>query len=60
MSLIDEKLGGTTLMNIIIDAPVFEEIVGEVPSEEDDFFEEDECFGEEGNGDIKWVEANPF
>lgn len=47
-------------MNIIIDAPVFEEIAGEVPSEEDDFFEEDECFGEEGNGDIKWVEANPF
>ncbi|MFT5225348.1 MAG: putative RND superfamily exporter protein [Polaribacter sp.] len=51
MSLIDEKLGGTTPMDIIIDAPIFEETAALVLSEEDDFFEEDEFFGEESFDD---------
>jgi predicted RND superfamily exporter protein len=52
MSLIDEKLGGTTPMDIIIDAPVFEKSTEAVSSEEDDFFIEDEFFDEEDDGDI--------
>ena len=51
MSLIDEKLGGTTPMDIIIDAPVFEESAETTAYEDDDFFDEDEFDGEQG-GDI--------
>jgi predicted RND superfamily exporter protein len=51
MSLIDEKLGGTTPMDIIIDAPVSKKIVQTVSDEDNDFFEEDE-FGADDGGDI--------
>jgi len=50
MSLIDEKLGGTTPMDIIIDAPVFKQSA-EILTDEDDFVEEDD-FGDEDSGDI--------
>lgn len=51
MSLIDQKLGGTTPMDIIIDAPVFEESAEMVSGLEDDFFEEDE-FNDDDSDDI--------
>lgn len=61
MSLIDEKLGGTTPMDIIIDAPLFDESAETASSEDDDFFEEDE-FDEEDGGDITsssyWFNSN--
>lgn len=50
MSLIDEKLGGTTPMDIIIDAPVFKQSTKTLSNEDDDFFKEDE-FDDDG-GDI--------
>jgi len=60
MSLIDEKLGGTTPMDIIIDAPVFKKSA-EMPTDEDDFFDEDD-FGDEVSGDITstsyWFNSN--
>ena len=56
MSLIDEKLGGTTPMDIIIDAPIFDTPIAEETAEtsvsdDDDFFDEDEFNGED-SGDI--------
>ena len=59
MSLIDEKLGGTTPMDIIIDAPVFKQSEA-MESDDDDFFEDDE-FDDDG-GDITstsyWFNSN--
>lgn len=59
MSLIDEKLGGTTPMDIIIDAPVFDEAEEGLASD-DDFFEED-AFDDDA-GDITsssyWFNSN--
>ncbi len=65
MSLIDEKLGGTTPMDIIIDAPVFDKAnldnTEEAFSSDDDFFEDDD-FGDEDSADITsssyWFNSN--
>jgi predicted RND superfamily exporter protein len=65
MSLIDEKLGGTTPMDIIIDAPVFDKAnldnTEEAFASDDDFFEDDD-FGDEDSADITsssyWFNSN--
>lgn len=59
MSLIDEKLGGTTPMDIIIDAPVIDK-TEELSASDGDFFEED-AFDDDA-GDITassyWFNSN--